>query len=328
LWVRYAKQAATPPSAGYTSCNGSKEYTRWQEGFGVFLLQQGGSTPTSATDPLPTDPQSDDPKNDQVGVRLGVVTVKPDPTTNALFIDSVDPSKRTYIGLRAQRIVTPVDVSKFELLKAQTGREPATSLDLYPNVFAKQNLIVGDDFEVKKETIQPPPPAGTFPPDTGNAKIASDVFLQGELYTQRPVPSNPSPAWLSLGAFIKSILPDVQTGSQKVVIPALTAAQINLQTGQGSAIQLTPKLAVVDQGKVQVSVSIAGVEFNQGYQTANPNQAVQFSISWQGNFNAAGTMYTLIPIWLVNPCLSSGGNPALSPLVSMSITYVVVFYPL
>ena len=31
LWLRYKKQPTTPPSAGFSSCNGSaKEYTCWQ----------------------------------------------------------------------------------------------------------------------------------------------------------------------------------------------------------------------------------------------------------------------------------------------------------
>ena len=78
LWIRYRKQAATPPSTGYTSCNGSSEFTRWQEGFDVLLKppQPAGSSPPAA--PQPTDPQSDDPATDGLGVQLGVVHVKND----------------------------------------------------------------------------------------------------------------------------------------------------------------------------------------------------------------------------------------------------------
>ena len=40
------------------------------------------------------------------------------------------------------------------------------------------------------------------------------MFLQGELYTRRMVNNPPAAAWLSLGAYVKSLLPDIQTGTQ------------------------------------------------------------------------------------------------------------------
>ena len=322
LWIRYRKQAATPPSTGYTSCNGSNEFTRWQEGFDVRLIPTRPAGSSLAVAPKPIDPQSDDPATDGLGVQLGIVHV-----TNAgglVSIDDYKPINRTYIGLRAQRIVCPVDPTSFDILKQQDARTPATSLDLQPNVFIDQNLIVGDDFQVDKGTIQPQPPTG-FPNRSGNAKVAADMFLQGELYTRRMINNPPAAAWLSLGAYVKTLLPDIQVGSRQVVI----GGQATASPATGAVnFTLPSRLTQIDPGRVQVFASIKHLEFNPNT-IPNTQWSIDVAGSGVANNSAAGATCQMTLSWTAGPSQPPAGPPPpfVTPWITIQIAYVVILYP-
>ncbi len=215
---------------------------------------------------------------------------------------------------------------------AQDALDPAASLDLRPNVFADQNLIVGSDFEVTpKYPIQPTPapvaPA-VFPGPTGNVKIASDLFLQGELYSLRQTGNPPAPtAWLSLSAYIKSFQPDVQASSQPVSVPIPgSAATVDLvSSGSLAPILLTSSLAQVDPAKVRVFAAVAGVQYLAAF-TGNQN-TVGYTVS--AKIAPAGSQlntFNLVLSWTVSGAILSAGN-YIPPISNLYISWVVIFYP-
>jgi hypothetical protein len=216
VWLKYQRIADTPPSAGYAVCNASGQTTRWRESYKVVLQQTSTPTqpPSSASTPAVTDDISEeDPDTDtSSGVFLGVVLVDPSSNTGAFSLPGTQPPL-TYVGLRAQRIVSPatVDPASFQILNQQNALVPAASLELDDNVFAKQNLIVGDDFAV---TVTPPP----TPQPSGNVKITGDLYLNGKLYT------NDAGQGQSLQDLIQNSLPDVQVYQPQTISTSTTGA--------------------------------------------------------------------------------------------------------
>ena len=326
VWIQYSRVADTPPSVGYAVCNANGQTTRWRETFKVVLLKSSTPTvPPAVTDDISEEDPDTDTSN---GVFLGFVTVTPNSLTGVFNLPPTQPTQPApvYIGLRAQRIFCPVEPSNFDVLDKQSAREPATSLEIHPNVFADQNLIVGDDFLVDSTTIQPQPtpvPPAVFPNPNGNVKVAADLYLQGELYTNRLVNSPPKPAWLSLGAYIKSFLPDIQIQSQTITIQNGSATDPS--SGTLPLITVTTSLTQFAPGKVQVSAWISGVTFNPGVPVAEL-QAATFGIKASGSPLSANT-YSLSLTWTVGPSVVIGGN-FFTPISSLNVCWIVVFYPL
>ena len=219
VWIQYSRVPSTPPSVGYAACNGTNQMTRWLETYKIVLLLTSSPTQVPAvTDDISEEDPDPDTSN---GVFLGFVKVNPSSATGVFTWPTAQPPPPApapvYIGLRAQRVFCPVEPSAFNVLDKQTARNPPTSLEIHPNVFATKNLIVGHDFKVNfgASVPAPEPPDTTYPSPTGNVKIAHDIFLQNELYTLRQTSS--TSAWLSLGAYIKSLLPDIQAGKPFVI---------------------------------------------------------------------------------------------------------------
>jgi hypothetical protein len=340
VWIQYVRVADTPPSVGYAACNVTDQTTRWRETFKIALLQStSAGTPPAVTDDISEEDPDTDTSN---GVYLGAVKVTLGSLTG-VFTALLPPPPQppvAYIGLRAQQIQPPnfpdTVSPAFDITQKGNSLAPPIGVNVPSNLFVDQNLIVGSNFLLDPKTIQPAPapvaPA-VFPSPSGNVKIAADLFLQGELYSLRPN-NNPPPnsVWLSLGAYVKSFQPDVQTNTQTImlVIPGttpVTVGQTGSLTGSGTPIPLTPKLTQVDTSRVQVSVSISGVTYNAAYPGGNPYQAVSYSVSWLGSFGP-GNLYTLTPTWSVGPLVAVAGNPSSSPISIINITYIVVFFPL
>ena len=157
VWLRYQRSPGTPPSSGYGNCNQSNHYTRWVESFSVSLLPSP-STPFTA--PGFADTDTDDPSQDQVGVLLGTVLADPTSVTATFSQPLFDPKLMCpeLLGIIAQTIQTPAawDATEasppFSFLYAAGNPNsplgPPASLEIKPNIFADQNLIVGQDFGI------------------------------------------------------------------------------------------------------------------------------------------------------------------------------------
>jgi hypothetical protein len=292
VWLRYQKSPGTPPSSGYGNCNQANQYTRWVESFSVTLLLSP-STPFST--PGFADVDSDDPSQDQVGVLLGTVYVDPT-STNATFSQpkfDPNPNRCKLLGVIAQSIQTPPswDATQgnppFSFLNASgtpnSPLSPPASLEIKPNIFADQNLIVGQDFTLTPVTGGPnititPSPTVTDP-GAGSVKIAGDLFVQGNIYnlitSSWSPPSAPSPPfppvgnnnlWLEIGAYVQQLL---QSGMPEFVVSQPQTVAVPNPTISGSPMMITlpisiPTTRVQSSTNVVASGAICGIQFNAG----------------------------------------------------------------
>src|ERR1700730_1155145 len=224
VWIRHTRDPATPPEAAYQRCDLKEQYTRWRESFEIKLISVGSSPAPAGANPLPSDPDPfgdlpDDPSKFPWWIHLGTINVDA-----SLQVSTTKNEDRFYIGTRTQRIEAPRDATmEFNILGADathpnTPLKPLTSIAIRDNLFLEQNLIAGSDFAVDPQKIQVPPsesPPSTFPNPTGNVKIASDIFLQGNLYTHCD-PTQPD-LWLNLDQCIRerilNSVPEVHIGS-------------------------------------------------------------------------------------------------------------------
>lgn len=243
VWLRYNKTPATPPSSGYGLCNQANQYTRWMESFSVVLL----ASPSSPfTPPAFTDDDSDDPSQDQVGVLLGTVTVAPGSATEQFATPKFH--HRHFLGAIAQRIQTPPGydaTQSFNFPVKQTPRDPPVSLEIEPNIFARQNLILGPDFDLTTTPggqaikINPNPTTSS----AGSAKLAGDLFAQGNIYSSVP-DSSGNPQWLGISAYVKQLvqqgMPDIAFGSLPVHVVADNAPVDTPPKGYATKTDLVP----------------------------------------------------------------------------------------
>lgn len=334
VWLRYNKIAQTPPSAGYNNCNQTNQFTRWLENFSVVLL---ASPSNPFTPPAFTDDDTDNPAQDQVGVLLGTVNVIPGSVT-AQFSNPVF-HHRHFIGVIAQRIRTPYGydaTSSFNFQLQNTPRRPPVSLDIEPNIFAKQNVIVGPDFDLTKTSsgvsISISPAATTNP--AGSMKLAGDLFAQGNIYSFIPDPVNPQ--WLGLSAYVKQLvqqnLPEIVTGSVQVTVS--TDATATYTAGPGSYAQDTTSIPVATSRLTSVSKSIALAYFSQWETTdrtdfdalfAAGNPALQLSIQSPPSAVFAGPNGKVNVTWLAGP--ASGTPISKCAIDNFTISCVVICYP-
>jgi hypothetical protein len=319
VWLRYNKIPTTPPSAGYGLCNQANQYTRWTESFSVVLLQSPSSP---FTNPAFTDTDGDDASQDDVGVLLGTVSV--DPTSpNAQFASPVF-HHRHFWGQIAQRIITPpgYDATQtFNLANKQTPRDPPVSLDIEPNVFAKQNLIVGADFALAANPNTKPVPV---PANPGTVKIAGDLLVQGNLYLSIS-DNNNVPQWPLLKDYVKQLVqqstPDIQTTtSLKVMVPFTTPGFVS-STVQ---ISVTSNLAKVSSFVAFACVSQWQFDTEDNIKTLGTSQ-IQLAIFKPvpnpvsgGNFCSAEVPYT------VGPATGLGG---FSAIASFTLSAIFICFP-
>ena len=323
VWIKYDRVAETPPSAGYGACNSNGETTRWRETYKVVLLKnsQPVAIPAVTDDISEEDPDTDT----SLGVFLGMVYVTPGSLKGVFSLPNVQPQVQQppleYIGLRAQRIQPPdfpdTVSPPFDITSAANSIAPPLGVDVESNLFVDENLIVGDNFAV---TL----PTGVTTQAAGNGKVAADLFLQGELYIYRLVNNPPKLAWLGLGAYIKSFLPDVKTGTQTIAIPNGTTTDPSQGT-YTPLIPVTTSLTQFDPSKVVVFASISAVAFNQGLAAAE-YQGATYAITASAS-PASTTSVNLSLGWTVGPIENKAGN-LFAPIFSITVTWLVVFYPL
>lgn len=336
VWLRYNKTAQTPPSAGYNNCNQTNQYTRWLENFSVVLL---ASPSHPFTPPAFTDDDTDDPTQDQVGVLLGTVNVSPGSAT-AQFSSPVF-HHRHFFGVIAQRLQTPPGYDAisypFQFQKQNSPHQPPVSLDIEPNIFARQNVIVGPDFDLTKTTsgvaISISPAATSNA--AGSMKLAGDLFVQGNIYSFLPDPL--SPQWLGLSGYVKQLvqqnLPEIVTGSVQVTVS--TDATAKYTAGPGSYATDTTSIPVATSRLTSVGSSIPLAYFSQFETTdrtdfdtlfAAGTPAAQLSIQSPPTAVFAGPNGKVNVTWLAGP--ASGGPPPTTCLIdNFTLSCVVICYP-
>jgi hypothetical protein len=269
VWLRYQKTPSTPPSSGYGICNQANQYTRWLESFSVSLQPSSWKPP--ALPEFATD-DTDDPSQDQIGVLLGTVSI--DLTTGMFSNPQLDPQCKL-LGMIVQRIQTPYDATQatppFNFWNQNpagienTPLSPLASLEIEPNIFADQNLVVGQDFPLTSTpttTISITPNAVTSP---GNVKIAGDLFVQGNIYSPT-VPSPGTQQWNGIDTNVKQLLqsgmPDFVASQPVQVSVPNPAPSITSFTVTAPSITIPSKLSAMDH--VVASAAISGIQLNAG----------------------------------------------------------------
>jgi hypothetical protein len=195
VWICYQENETGLPAAGYLDCDVQNQNTRFQEAFQIVLNPLGGVAPNCG------------------GVRLGTIDLRKG--VLGLEISKSNNDGRTYVGIRAQRIIAPdEEKDQFDI----TAVNPAVPdqplpgyLDVHPGVFnrgnviVKKNQVIGDDFVLDSKTYTNLP--NTIPP-TGNLKVTSDLFLNGDFYGY----SSSDGTWYSLKQYIQSLTAKVVVG--------------------------------------------------------------------------------------------------------------------
>lgn len=349
VWLRYQKTPSTPPSAGYAAGNQKNQYTRWVESFSVVLLS---SPSIPFTDPRFATDDTDNPSQDDVGVLLGTVHVDPTSPTGTFYGAQFDPNRCTLLGLIAQRIQTP---PRYDAMRAQnpfsflnanptgvpnTPLSPAASLEIEPNLFADQNLIVGEDFPLTTPlggpavTITPGPTVTD--PGSGSVKIAGDLFVQGNIYnlitSNTPAPSPPPPPfppaagtnlWLGIFDYVKQLLqsglPDFVASQPVQIVPPPTAPSPTQFTATAPSIVIPSKLTAMSG--VVAAAAISGIQLIAGV-TFGGNVGVYIN-------NVTGSpgsgQCTVSVTYTVTGVASS--TPYITPILSFSVTATAVCFP-
>jgi hypothetical protein len=346
VWIGYTREPTTPPESGYQRCDVQNQFTRWRESF-ELMITSIATNPNPAEDPDPFGDLPDDPVKYPWWIHLGTINVD-----GTLAITSATDAHRTYIGLRAQRIVAPRHAeTEYNILDANKPRDPLTSIAIRDNLFLKQNLIAGNDFVVDPQKIEPPPitsPPSTFPNPTGNVKIAGDVFLQGDLYSHCDL-AHPD-LWLNLdqciGARIKNLVPEVLVGTVPVTFTQTTTRDASGAISAKTNVTITPQI-VVDDSQNQITTSIAGIVGKSlGGSTAVAGRTAKvqilaepdegkppFEILTSGSLslNKDGTgTYNALLTCTIGPAVSVGPQTQASfdvPVDTVFISYVIVLSP-
>ncbi len=323
VWIAYLREPTIPPAPGYLLCDLKDQYTRWRESFQILIKDPAtfpGPDPKKAPDAFAA--LSDDPQKYPWPIRLGSIHVTSS-IGGTLTISKAFPEYRVFVGLRTQHIISPIDAAKpFKILDQNTALQPPTSVGVEANLFAEQNLIVGHDFLVKKDDIVPAPhpvPPAVFPNPTGNVKVASDLFLQGNLYASK------ANKWLAVGEYLKSFIPEVKTGTQTIVpVPNTNPTPKGTQT-----ITVSTTLPAVSNASLVVALS--GVEWislnnfkNIWSQGVNRTATLKLNVSVVGPPSVNGNNYGFTVQWEIGP------NATAIPLLnvqSFTVTYIALFLP-
>lgn len=318
VWLRYNKTPQTPPSSGYNNCNQTNEYTRWMENFTVVLLK---SPSNPFTPPAFTDDDTDDPTQDQIGVLLGTVNVNPGSATlqfsNPVF------HGRHFLGVIAQRIQTPPGydaTGSFNFKGKQSPRDPAVSLEIEPNIFAKQNLIVGPDFDLKTTPATSVPSVNT----PGAVKIAGDLFVQGTLYSSIPN-SSAVPEWVGIKDYVKQLVQQSQPDFVTTATPATVSVTPNAAQTIGGIFSDTVSITLTSNNlasisNVEATAAIGGIQFNN---PVNPNGVELFISLVKGSLGPAANQCTVSVTYSVTPVPAS----LVSPIQSFYISAAAVCFP-
>lgn len=314
LWICYQEGETGLPAAGYRDCNATDQQTRWQESFQVLLK------PVHAPGVIVS----------CGGVRLGTVTLSKN--FGAWQIAPKDGEGRTYVGIRAQRIIAPDEEKDTYDITAlpPPPKVPAQLLpgylDVQPGVFGhgnmivKKNLVIGDDFVLDASVNKNLPSAI---PGTGNLKVTSDLFLNGDFY------GFVNGDWYKLKDYIQTLMPNIVVGStgNTVISPEVSASESGTFLAPGGVTS-----PIVTNTPPQVMLAINAITWQdekhlQAKWGANAS-AISVGVSLGGISKTASNpkLYDLTIAWTATPVISSGGQFVL-PVTAINVSYIVIFMP-
>jgi len=324
LSVKYRRELATPPAGGFRVCDIKDQYTRWHESYEI-LITEDDPTPTQPPDgPGVADPLSDDPEAEPWPVVLGTIVTTI--VSGKIAIDSVTAHQRKYVGIRAQRVVTPAS--------SVTSNAGQTTLpfSIAANVLAENNLFIGSDVPITNASTTPAPPDPTkaTPPGKGVLKVEDDMFLQGDFYAKV------GGDWLTMKEYLQSFIPDVKVGRIPAVIPTPIVGPSNAGVTE-SDITLELDTRLKDPLTQSLAVAIASVDFQSLNQlgewasnvdlTSQPRLRVDVSPNIV-KLSASKFRFTIH--WQIEPTSSQSGAPppaAQIPIRRFELSYVAVFNP-
>lgn len=316
-WLCYVEAPGGLPAAGYALCNDPDQQTRIREGFDVVLV------------PIPkpvTGQATVNPDGAGRGVRLGTVTVENDPA-GGLRVGQVKNERRTYVGIRAQRLVPPdATPDAFDVKKKNTdaaGGPLPGYVDVRAATYVRRplvaadNAVVGPDFEIKDADAVSPLPDMTKP---GNLKVTNNLVLNGGLV------ANVAGKWYGLADYIKTLLPEFKTGSATIAVdvantpPAALPVSATTLPFVSRAEVIVSLNGIVSAGKTDLTTwwstlvggtdletKVAGVIARQG---GSPNT---FDLKLS---------YSVVP--KDNPAIPANARVAVKQLL---VNYLVVFFP-
>lgn len=311
LWLCYQEMQTGLPAAGYRDCNAQNQYTRWQELFQV-ILKPIHPTKTSV---IPADCG---------GALLGIVTLD-NSSVNGWQIIDVKNVGRSYVGIRAERVITPdeekdtYDMSALPPLNIPDELLPGY-LDVHPgifgrgNLFVKKNAVIGDDFKLDPTD----PNSANLPgniPATGNLKITNDLFLNGDFY------GVVGGKWFLLKDYIPTLMPDTVIGATPVTIP------IPQTTNTTDAVHTTVQTRLTTVSKKTVLLSISEIDWRDQTDLQKFAGKGPITVSVSPTITSTGgNNYDLAIQWTVSPTANFGGGDNL-PVTKLVVSYVVVFEP-
>jgi hypothetical protein len=328
VYVAYQRELGTPPDAGYRVCDLKDQYTRWTESGRIFLSNETQPQPAVAlTDALP-----DDPDSAPWPVKLGTVTVGLDATGTALIATAVKdakPGDRSYVGIRAQRLVAPVAA-----LTAGGPNKQDTMLPIWSEADfrATKNLIVGTDFTVDKTKVKPAPTDPNFPGDAGNVRIEKNLFLKGELYKSQ------GDQWLGLSELFRQMIPEIKVANGISIDTTALQADPPNNTVPIDAALLTSKV-LTKPSSATVFVALAGLEVQpkntmldwwNKLTGAAGTTAIDLGITVGALAKKAGTdnVFEGSLSWSVGPkSITADPNNAKIAVTKLTVNMLVVFSP-
>ena len=311
LWICYREVETGLPAAGYRDCNATDQQTRWQETFQVVLKPVNGPSPIT----------------DCGGVRLGTVTLTKN--LGAWRIAPKDTEGRTYVGIRAQRVVAPDEEQDTFDMTAQnvdpTNRiAPAGYLDVQPgalergNLIVEKNVVIGDDF-VLDASVNKNLPKNI--PGTGNLKVTNDLFLNGDFY------GFVNGDWYKLKDYIQTLMPNIVVGTASATIspevPADQAGTFLVPSGVRCPIVTnTPPV-------VMVAISAINWQDPNDLQTVWGASPISVGVSLGGISKTATDpkLYDLTIAWTATPVVNIGSGQNALPITALTVSYIVIFMP-
>jgi hypothetical protein len=319
LFIAYATDLSTPPSAGFAVCDLPDQYTRRHESYQIVISNQLDDLvdPKKAKVPSATDQLSDDSAKKSWPVRLGSVVVGDD-GSGTLTITNAWPKNRTYIGIRAQRIIAPV------ASLGDSAPDANRPISVEADLRARKNTIIGKDFEVLKADTTPTPTIAPFPSKKGNIKIRHDLFMRGEFYKLVDT------KWLALKEYVQTLMPDIQINTVSVPITPDNLHNPSIGT---FPFTLTSKLPIASSATIMAA--IAGIEWktrnevNTWWSQISGGQSpiVRVIPDPPQKQMASPNVFNFVLNWTVGPNDTTiVNNPSLS-IKTLTISYVVVFFP-
>jgi hypothetical protein len=310
VWICYLENETGLPAAGYLDCNVQNQNTRFQESFQVMLKPQGG------VGVVP----------DCGGVRLGSIDLQPG--ILGWQITKSNSLGRTYVGIRAQRIITPdEEKDTFDITAVNTPvpdqRLPGY-LDVYPgvfnrgNVFVKKNQVVGDDFVLDSTKYKNLP---NNIPATGNLKVTSDLFLNGDFFAY----SSTDSTWYSLKQYIQSLTAKFVVGPP-ITITTPTPSSLNPRPLTTNSIT-SNQFPLFPSSSTQVLLSITEMDWQDPANIAAWNgHVITVKVANPVIQLAAPGFNTLTVDWTADPVEPVGGV-WLYPIFQMVVNFVVIYQP-